>query len=67
MEEDIQKPGCPLRNMSRMDWKTSLGGSEPYDGQIMGSSPCFGGDPYSDAYETYKYKLFTHLTSILGS
>ncbi|KAF2497046.1 hypothetical protein BU16DRAFT_459269 [Lophium mytilinum] len=54
VEKAIMEAGSPQRNMSRMDWRTSLGGSEPYDGQKVGTSHCFGGDPYSEAYEIYR-------------
>jgi 2,4-dichlorophenol 6-monooxygenase len=54
MAEAIKGPGCPLRNMSRVDWRTSLGGEESFDRQVIGSTPAFGGQVGTPAYETYR-------------
>ena len=53
MHREIQRQGCPKRNMSYVAWATSLGGNEHLDRKIIHKFPCFGGDertPMAPAY-----------------
>lgn len=52
--EAIKEVGCPIRNMSRVDWRTSLGGDRPFDGRVIGSVPAFGGQVGTKDFETYR-------------
>lgn len=54
ISESIKKVGCPIRNMSRVDWRTSLGGSRSFDGRVIGSVPSFGGQIGTPDYEIYR-------------
>jgi 2,4-dichlorophenol 6-monooxygenase len=54
MADEITKQGAPLKNFSQVAWATSLGGSEPTDGQIIDKKACFGGDDGSAKAEMYK-------------
>jgi 2,4-dichlorophenol 6-monooxygenase len=52
--EAIRAPGCPIRNMGKVDWRTSLGGEEPWEGKVLGFVPSFGGLPGTPDYEAYR-------------
>lgn len=52
--EQIKAVGCPIRNMSRIDWRTSLGGKGPYDGRLIASVPAFGGQVGTPDFEIYR-------------
>ncbi|KAI9742378.1 MAG: hypothetical protein M1818_003911 [Claussenomyces sp. TS43310] len=54
IEEVIQEVACPIHNMGRIEWKTSLGGNEVYDGRLLGHVPAFGGAYGTAAYEAYR-------------
>lgn len=54
MAEAIKALGSPIRNMSRVDWRTSLGGDRAFDGRVIGSVPSFGGQIGTPEYETYR-------------
>jgi 2,4-dichlorophenol 6-monooxygenase len=40
--------------MSRVDWRTSLGGEDSCDRRVIGSVPAFGGQVGTPAYEIYR-------------
>jgi len=48
--EAIKQEGCPVENMSQIDWRTSLGGNEIWDRRIIASLPSFGGKGCNEAY-----------------
>lgn len=48
--ESIIAEACPPDNMSRVEVRTSLGGSGPFDGKLIGYVDAFGGGPLRDAY-----------------
>lgn len=50
----IKAVGCPIRNMSQTDWRTSLGGEGPYDGRRIASVPTFGGKVGTKDFEVYR-------------
>lgn len=50
----IKSVGCPIRNMSQTDWRTSLGGDGPYDGRLIASVPAFGGHVGTSDFEVYR-------------
>ena len=50
----IKELGSPLRKMSRVDWRTSLGGDRSFDGRVIGSVPSFGGQVGTPDYEIYR-------------
>jgi 2,4-dichlorophenol 6-monooxygenase len=52
--ERIRAVGCPIRNMSQTDWRTTLGGDDPLDGRVIGSVPSFGGCAGSPDFEIYR-------------
>jgi 2,4-dichlorophenol 6-monooxygenase len=52
--EAIKDVGCPIRNMSRIDWRTSLGGDEIWDRRIIASVPAFGGQVNTPAFDAYR-------------
>ena len=52
--ETIKSVGCPIRFMSQVDWRTSLGGKRSIDGRVIGSVPCFGGKIGTRDYEAYR-------------
>jgi 2,4-dichlorophenol 6-monooxygenase len=52
--ERIKSVGCPIRNMSQTDWRTSLGGDGPYDGRLIASVPAFGGQIGTPDFEIYR-------------
>ncbi|KAH6990178.1 FAD binding domain-containing protein [Ilyonectria destructans] len=54
ISEALKSVGCPIRNMSQTDWRTSLGGDGPYDGRVICSVPAFGGSLGSPDYEIYR-------------
>ncbi|KAF7548501.1 hypothetical protein G7Z17_g7007 [Cylindrodendrum hubeiense] len=54
ISEAFKAAGCPIRNMSQTDWRTSLGGEGPYDGRVICSVPAFGGSIGSPDYEIYR-------------
>lgn len=57
MAEWIKKVGCPIRNMGRTDWRSSLGGDGPYDRRVIGTVPSFGGTIRTPDHENYKKTL----------
>lgn len=54
MSEEIMKQGAPPENFSYAAWATSLGGSEPWDRQLIHKQACFGGDDVSAKAQMYK-------------
>ncbi|KAJ5934037.1 FAD binding domain-containing protein [Penicillium verhagenii] len=49
MVEKILQKTCPPRHMSQVAWQTSLGGSGPFDRQVISKFECFGGHDGHDA------------------
>ncbi|KAJ5921590.1 FAD binding domain-containing protein [Penicillium verhagenii] len=54
MVEEILQKTCPPRHMSQVAWQTSLGGSGPFDRQVISKFECFGGHDGSQAMQSYK-------------
>jgi 2,4-dichlorophenol 6-monooxygenase len=54
MDNAIRAVGCPLHHMGRVEWKTSLGGTGPYDRRVLGHVPSFGGTYGTPSYDTYR-------------
>jgi 2,4-dichlorophenol 6-monooxygenase len=52
--QSIKEKGCPIQMMSRVDWRTSLGGDRPFDGRVIASVPSFGGQINTPDWETYR-------------
>lgn len=61
IDKALKGVACPTHNMSRIEWKTSLGGNEVYDGRVLGHCAGFGGEFGTPAYETYRYSLIQWL------
>jgi 2,4-dichlorophenol 6-monooxygenase len=54
MVEEILEKGAPSRNFSQALWRTSLGGSGPYDQKTIHKLNSFGGDDGSATAQTYQ-------------
>jgi len=54
IDKKIQAVACPNHNMGRIQWKTSLGGPEVYDGRVLGHCAGFGGEYGTPAYDAYR-------------
>jgi 2,4-dichlorophenol 6-monooxygenase len=54
IDKEIQAVACPIHNMGRIEWKTSLGGPEVYDGRVLGHCAGFGGEYGTPAYDAYR-------------
>jgi 2,4-dichlorophenol 6-monooxygenase len=54
LENAIRGQGCPSWNMSQIEWRTSLGGPESYDGRTIGAFATWGANPSHPSYETYR-------------
>lgn len=54
MVEKILQKTCPPRHMSQVAWQTSLGGSGPFDRQVISKFECFGGHDGTEFAESYK-------------
>ncbi len=50
----IQATSCPTDNLSRTDWRTSPGGSGPFDDRLLATMPAFGGQLGTSEGETYR-------------
>ncbi|KAI9831787.1 MAG: hypothetical protein M1819_004684 [Sarea resinae] len=54
MVDEIVEKGAPLKNMSKVAWKTSLGGDGPLDRKVIHKLTSFGGDENSPKAEAYR-------------
>ncbi|KAJ6024478.1 FAD binding domain-containing protein [Penicillium herquei] len=65
MVEEILQKTCPPRHMSQVAWQTSLGGSGPFDRQVISKFECFGGHDGTEFAESYKYDPLLAIEPIL--
>lgn len=54
MDKEILAHGCPPYNMSRVEWRTSLGGNGPYDRRLIGHIEAAGGREGSPQSAMYR-------------
>lgn len=54
MDKDILAQGCPPHNMSRVEWRTSLGGDGPFDRRLLGHLEAAGGREGSPQAAMYR-------------
>lgn len=57
MGDELQQKSCPARNMSKIAWMSSLGGTGPTDRKIIHVTNCFGGQDGSARGSTYLYSM----------
>ncbi|CZR60179.1 uncharacterized protein PAC_10075 [Phialocephala subalpina] len=54
LDKPIEEQGCPIENMGRVEWRTSLGGDGPFDGRQLGSVSAAGGIPGTEQAQMYR-------------
>jgi 2,4-dichlorophenol 6-monooxygenase len=53
LSQELDPVATPIHHMSKVEWKTSLGGDKIYDAKVLGSIRAFGGQPDSPEYKAY--------------
>lgn len=53
MGDELRDKSCPARNMSKVAWMSSLGGTGPTDRKLIHMANCFGGQDGSTRGNTY--------------
>jgi 2,4-dichlorophenol 6-monooxygenase len=51
--DEVIAQSAPLHNMSRVEWRTTLGGDGPYDRRLLSYMNAAGGGPTSATTEAY--------------
>lgn len=54
MWDAVTAKSAPLHNMSRVEWRTTLGGDGPFDHRLISTMYSAGGGPHSSITEAYK-------------
>lgn len=50
ISEEMQRIAVPPKHIQKASWRSSFGGSAPYDGQILASIDTFGGGELTEQY-----------------
>jgi 2,4-dichlorophenol 6-monooxygenase len=64
IHNEIRDQAAPLQNMSRVEWRTSLGGDGPFDRRLLGHLSAAGG---GESVTAEAYRLASFAASVYAA